>query len=241
MKDHGHPTSGAPLHRPSVASCRGPDACAVGSPYGRRVTAASPSPDAVLLDLLMAVMDSPAAWASAAGDPALGMRWRDGVTERMQRTDRYVPYEELVEQAAAELRLPPGAADRLWDAWREMRPRSDASALQDLATPYAFVTNCSRELARIAAARSGLDPEFTLSAEEAGRYKPDPQVYHIACERIGEAPERTLFIAGAAYDAAGARGAGLLVTLVRRRPVLEPLDGRIPVVSSLGEALRTAT
>ena len=201
---------------------------------------APPRPAALLFDLLMAVMDSPAAWEAAAGDPARGMRWRDAATARMQRTARYAPYRALVAEAAAELRLPRGATGRLVDAWREMRPRPDARALLGLRIPYAFVTNCSRELARIAAARSGLDPRFTLSAEEAGRYKPHPLVYRLACERIGSSPERTRFVAGAAYDAMGALHAGLEAILVRRRPVPGSLDGRIRVVDTLEEAIAAA-
>lgn len=228
------------MHRPSVASCRGPDACAVGSPYGRRVTAASPSPDAVLLDLLMAVMDSPAAWTAAAGDPDLGMVWRDAVTERMRRARRYEPYDTLVSAAATMLGLPPGAMELLRHEWARMRPRPDASAVAALSLPYAFATNCSSELARQAAEQSGLRPRFTLSAEAAGWYKPSPQVYRRACDRLGTAPGDTLFVAGAAYDAEGALAAGLRVVLVRRRPLAHALTPRIPVVDSLDAALGDA-
>jgi 2-haloalkanoic acid dehalogenase type II len=193
----------------------------------------------VLFDLLMAVMDSPAAWAVAAGDPALGLRWRDAVTDRMRRAGRYLPYEALVAEGAAEARLPADAADRLRDAWREMQPRPDARALRDLEIPHAFVTNSSRGLARIAATRSGLSPRFTLSAEEAGWYKPHPEIYRLGCQRLGVAPGDTLFVAGAAYDAEGARSAGLRSVLVRRGPVPGLLDPRITVVESLEEAMRS--
>jgi 2-haloalkanoic acid dehalogenase type II len=203
------------------------------------MTTVPAGPRAVLFDLLMAVMDSPAVWAVAAGNPAIGLRWRDAATDRMQQANRYVPYEALVAEAAAEVRLPSSAADRLGDAWREIRPRPDASALQDLDLPYAFVTNCSRSLARIAAARSGLVPRFTLSAEEAGWYKPRPEVYRLACERFGVAPGDALFVAGAAYDAEGARSAGLRSILVRRRAVPGSLHPGIAVVESLEEAMQT--
>ena len=36
----------------------------------------------VLLDLLMATMDSPSSWSAAAGDRAAGLAWRDAVTDR---------------------------------------------------------------------------------------------------------------------------------------------------------------
>lgn len=197
-------------------------------------------PTAVLFDLLMAVMDSPAAWAAAAADAELGMRWRDAVTERMRQAERYVPYESLVADAGAELGLPARAADRLRVAWAHMRPRPDVGAIAKLALPYAFVTNCSTELAREAAARSGLRPRFTLSAEAAGWYKPRADIYHAACDALGSEPARTAFVAGAAYDAEGALAAGLDAVLVRRRPLPHSLSPGILVVDRLDAAVRDA-
>lgn len=193
---------------------------------------------AVLFDLLMAVMDSSATWTAAAGDSDLGMRWRDGVTDLMHSAGQYEPYDALVSVAATALPLPPGAAERLRVEWMRMRPWPDADDLARVSVPYAFLTNCSAELARQAAARSGTRPRFTLSAEEAGWYKPSERAYHAACDRIGSPPERTVFVAGAAYDAEGALAAGLRTVLVRRRPVPAPLSPAIAVVGSLGDALR---
>ena len=199
-----------------------------------------PRPQAVLFDLLMAVMNSPATWAAAAGDPELGMAWRDAVTQLMRVADRYIPYDDLVADAGVTLHDPPLSVDRLHAEWGRMRPWPDASEVTILSLPYAFVTNCSVVLAREASMASSLHPRFTLSAEEAGRFKPSPDVYRSACDRIGSAPERTLFVAGAAYDAEGALAAGLRAVLVRRRPSPPELSVEIPVVSSLGAALRDA-
>jgi 2-haloalkanoic acid dehalogenase type II len=191
----------------------------------------------VLLDLLMATMDSMSAWSSAAGDRALGLAWRDAVTDRMIEAGEYVPYEGLVTDAGAALDLPPDAPERLWRAWREMRPWPDAGAVARLGVPYAFVTNCSAELAAIAAERSGLQPAFMLSAEEAGWFKPRPEIYRLACDRIGAAPASVRFVAGAAYDAIGASDAGVRAVLVARRPLDAVLPATIAVVASLDEAL----
>jgi len=188
----------------------------------------------------MAVMNSPATWKAAAGGAALGMAWRDAVTDRMRRVKRYVPYDALVAEAAAGLGMPPSSAGRLRTEWRRMQPWPDAAGLARLSLPYAFVTNCSAELAREAAVRSGLDPRFTLSAEEAGWYKPSSQVYRAACLRIGSVPERTVFVAGAAYDAEGALAAGLRSSLVRRRAVPGALSTAILVADGLGDVLRGA-
>ena len=72
-----------------------------------------------------------------------------------------------------------------------MEPWPDAAALSRLSLPYGFVTNSSETLARIAAGRfSGSEPRFTLSAEVAGWFKPQPPIYRAACERLGLDPAR---------------------------------------------------
>jgi len=194
-------------------------------------------PRPVLLDLLMATMDSMSTWSSAAGDRERGMAWRDAVTRRMIVAGRYVAYDDLVIAAAGELHLPPDAPDRLRDAWTDMERWPDAESLESVDVPYAFVTNSSRKLARVAVDQSRLRPVFTLSAEEAGWYKPHPEIYRLACDRLGIDARETRFVAGAPYDARGAARAGLRSVLVARRPVESPFPDEIPVVSSLEEAL----
>ncbi|HET9879410.1 MAG TPA: HAD-IA family hydrolase [Candidatus Limnocylindria bacterium] len=194
----------------------------------------------VLVDLLMATMDSISVWSSAAGDREVGLAWRDAVTARMIEAGAYVPYEQLVAEAGAELRLPPDAPTTLRAEWDGIRPWPDAVALQRLPAAFAFVTNCSAELAAAAVARSGLRPAFTLSAEEAGWYKPRPEIYRQACDRFAVDPRRTVFVAGAAYDARGAAAAGMHVFQVARRPpsMEDPvLPATVRVVASLADAL----
>jgi 2-haloacid dehalogenase len=194
-------------------------------------------PRALLLDLLMATMDSIATWSAAAGDREIGLAWRDAVTARMLEAGRYVPYEELVNAAAIELGLGAAAPGRLRAAWSQMRPWPDAAALEDVTVPYAFVTNCSTELAAVAVERSGLRPAFTLVAEEAGWFKPAHEAYVLAAERLGLAFSALRFVAGAAYDARGASSAGLSAVLVARRRLDATLPKGIRVVDSLAEAV----
>jgi 2-haloalkanoic acid dehalogenase type II len=192
-------------------------------------------PRAVLLDLLMAVMNSLETWALAARDRDTGLAWRDAVTDRMRAAGPYVEYIELVADGAAAVGLDPASTDRLLDAWREMKPWPDAAHLAALDLPYAFVTNCSEELAMLAARRSGLAPRFTLSAERAGWYKPRGEVYRQAAERIGASPAQVLFVAGAPYDAQGARQAGFQSALVVRRPLVEAPDPGIRRIGGLAD------
>lgn len=196
----------------------------------------TPRPAGILLDLLMATMDSVTAWSDAAGDASVGLAWRDGATRRMIEAGRYVPYERLVAASAADVGLPAEAVGRLWDAWDEMRPWPDAAVLHELRVPYAFVTNTSTDLAARAVRDARLHPAFTLSAEEAGWYKPSPEIYAQACVRLAVDPASVRYVAGAPYDATGAAEAGLPVRLVTRRPATGSLDPRVAVVASLHEA-----
>ena len=189
----------------------------------------------VLFDLLMGVMNSLETWTATAGDPARGLRWRDEVTARMIAARAYTPYEDLIEDAARAEGLPPDAAARLFQRWSEMEPWPDTAALSSLPLPYAFVTNCSTALAQVAAHRSLLQPRFTMSAEEAGWFKPEPAIYEAACRRIGLDPARIMLVAGSPYDAAGARAAGLQARLVVRRPDHRPAETNINAAGSLVE------
>jgi HAD superfamily hydrolase (TIGR01493 family) len=195
------------------------------------------TPHVILLDLLMATMDSMSVWALAAADHELGLRWRDEVTRAMIEAGRYTPYERLVTDAAGALGLDVAASNRLWAAWPHMRRWPDAAVLDELAVPYAFVTNCSWRLAAMVVEAGGLRPAFTLSAEEAGWYKPRREAYHVACDRFGVSPTDARFVAGAPYDALGADAAGIPTRLVRRRDPDRPLPDRIPVVDTLREAV----
>jgi 2-haloacid dehalogenase len=194
--------------------------------------------DGVLFDLLMAVMDSVAVWVTAAGERNRGLEWRDAVTARMRQASAYQPYGDLVELAAADLGLPSTAPADLITRWAGMERCPDATALDGIRIPYGFVTNASERLADLASHRARLAPRFTLSAEEAGIFKPSPAIYEEACRRLATSPSRTLFVAGSPYDADGAHAAGLRTVLVARRPDVEPTRADIPVVGSLTEVVR---
>jgi 2-haloalkanoic acid dehalogenase type II len=141
----------------------------------------------------------------------------------------------LVVVAALDLELPASAAPELFSRWHQMSPWPDAAALARLTVPYGFVTNCSSGLAVIAARRSGLQPVFALSAEEAGWFKPDIRIYQEACRRLGSPPERTLFVAGSTYDSDGAYEAGLQARLVARRTDQPRAGAQIVAATSLEE------
>ena len=65
------------------------------------------------------------------------------------------------------------------------------------------------------------------TAESVGFYKPRPETYRAVLERLGTAPERTLFVAGSASDVPGAKGVGMPVYW-HNRIGLPPRDDASP-------------
>ena len=51
--------------------------------------------------------------------------------------------------------------------------------------PLGVVTNCSEALGRLAASRVPVPFRVVVTAERAGRYKPDPQPYRFALDELG--------------------------------------------------------
>lgn len=170
--------------------------------------------DAVLFDLLSALLDSWSLWDDVAGDATLGREWRRQCLAAASRTARYEPYISLVEDSAAAVGLPRSRADLLAGRWNELTPWPETvDILAEIAakTKIGVITNCSEQLGVMAAEKTGVDLDVVLTAERAGYYKPDFRVYEMAIREVGEAPERILYVAGSPYDVCGASAAGLPV------------------------------
>jgi 2-haloacid dehalogenase len=171
-----------------------------------------PRYDAVLFDLLSALLDSWSLWDDVAGDEATGRRWRHRYLAITYATGDYLPYDELVARAAAEEGLDPALPRELVRRWDELAPWPEAPAVVAALAEQVrvgVVTNCSVPLGRRAAARVGVPFDVVVTAEEAGAYKPRPAAYLRAVEELGLTRDRVLFVAGSRYDLAGASGAGL--------------------------------
>lgn len=170
-------------------------------------------PKAVLFDLLTALVDSWALWDRVAGDSAAGRAWRAAYLRNTYGEGRYRPYEDLVREAAVEVGLPLALADELAGRYGELQPWPEAAdVLRSLpGVPLAVATNCSERLGRIAAGRTGTAFAAIVTAERAGFYKPHPAPYRLALAELGVAAAECLFVAGPAYDLAGAAGIGLRV------------------------------
>jgi 2-haloalkanoic acid dehalogenase type II len=169
--------------------------------------------DAVLFDLLTALLDSWSLWNAVAGDAESGRRWRAEYLRNTYQTGAYRPYEDLVAEAAAVVGLRRGLAAELAARYSELQPwpgtLETLGSLTAAGVPLGIVTNCSERLGRIAADRLEVDFAVIVTAERAGFYKPDPRPYRLALEELEVDPERCLFVAGSAYDLVGTAKVGL--------------------------------
>jgi 2-haloalkanoic acid dehalogenase type II len=169
--------------------------------------------DAVLFDLLTALLDSWTLWNIVAGNPEDGRKWRAAYLCRTYAAGAYRPYEALVADAAAEVGLSPTLSAQLAARYGELEPwpevREVLGALRRKGVAVGVVTNCSEELAAKAVACTGIEFDVVVTAERAGFYKPDPRPYQMALVELGVAPGRCLFVAGSVYDLLGTSRAGL--------------------------------
>lgn len=187
-------------------------------------------PKAVLFDLLTALLDSWTLWNDVAGSEARGRTWRAEYLRLTYGCGRYVPYEQLVREAAVTTGLPAGAADALEARWLELPPWSGAQAALDALvgrTKLGVVTNCSIRLGRQAAGRLRARWDCIVTAEEAGCYKPDPRPYRQALAALGVAPAEAAFVAGSGYDLFGTSVVGLRTYWHNRVGLARP-DGAPP-------------
>lgn len=90
----------------------------------------------------------------------------------------------------------------------------------------AALTNGTLTAARAQLKHAELDHYFEqiLSVDEVQKYKPAPEPYHMAVERLGVTAGDVCMVAAHAWDIAGAHAAGLKTAFVARpRKVLNPL------------------
>lgn len=168
--------------------------------------------EAVLFDLLTALIDSWTVWDETAGSVQRGRAWRAEYLRRTYGCGAYRPYETLVAEAAEAVGLGRHHAHRLESSWARLAPWPEAPAIVSaLADTHKLgvVTNCSERLGRIAADRVGVPFGVIVTAERAGYYKPDVHPYRLALEELGATASQTLFVSGSPYDLVGTTALGL--------------------------------
>jgi 2-haloacid dehalogenase len=187
-------------------------------------------PQAVIFDLLTALLDSWTVWNAAAGSEAHGRAWRAAYLRLTYGCGAYAPYEDLVRAAAREVALDEATAAKLEDRWLELPVWSGAQQALDAIegrTKLAIVTNCSRRLGRMAAGLLRTKWDCVITAEDAGFYKPDPRAYRLALQSLSVEPGAAAFVAGSGFDLFGTARVGLR-TYWHNRVGLKRPDGAPP-------------
>jgi 2-haloacid dehalogenase len=192
-------------------------------------------PQAVLFDLLSALLDSWSLWNSVAGSAEQGRAWRAEYLRLTYGCGAYVPYEQLVDAAALATGLTRAATRALEERWLELSVWSGAQEALDALqgrTLLGVVTNCSRRLGALAAARLKTRWDCVVTAEEAGFYKPHPRPYRLALERLGVSAERAAFVAGSSFDMVGTAGVGLRTYWHNRVGLVRPAEVPAPEIEA---------
>jgi 2-haloacid dehalogenase len=104
-------------------------------------------------------------------------------------------------------------------AWHRLRPWPDSvEGLTRLKRRFVVCTLSNGNIGLLTrlAKHAGLPWDCVLSAENVGRYKPDPATYLSVSRTFDVRPEQVLMVAAHHDDLAGARGCGLLTAYVER-------------------------
>jgi 2-haloacid dehalogenase len=176
---------------------------------------AKTSYQAVIFDLLSALLNSWKLWNEVAGSEEIGLRWRKRYIQLTYAAGKYRPYEGIIREAATAEGIPEDRPDRLIQSWNQLEPWPETTEvlekLHPLPVVLAVVTNCSETLGAIAEEKTGFRFTRIVTAERAGSYKPHPQAYRLALEGLKVEPAQALFVAGSPADLPGATSVGMTV------------------------------
>lgn len=144
----------------------------------------------------------------------------------------FAPSHELDADALRELaaagRLSHEHADTLASAHQRLRPWPDTpSGLDRLAADLTVtgLSNASRRALAGLSANSGMRWHQVLSAEDAGRYKPDPAIYRLAVAAVPADAGPPFMVAAHAWDLRAAAAAGMRTAYVPRPDGDPPAPG----------------
>jgi 2-haloacid dehalogenase len=131
---------------------------------------------------------------------------------------------DALDFAAQQLQLTLSGADRsrALEGWLQVRPYPEvASALERLVGAgrvFSILSNGSPAMLHAAVSGAGLADYFqvVLSVDAGRTYKPDPRVYQLAIDALGQPAAELLFVSSNGWDAGGARAFGYRVAWVNR-------------------------
>jgi 2-haloacid dehalogenase len=180
---------------------------------------------------------------------ALSQLWRQKQLEyTWQRSlmRRYLPFSQITRDALAysceflKLALDPAGEDALMQEYLKLAVYPDVpAALGKLKAKKAILSNGSPDMLDPLVRQSGLQFDAVLSVDEVKLFKPVPEVYQLAVDRLGVAKEAIGFVSSNCWDALGAKSFGFTVVWINRgKAPVDPLGFRPDkIVSGLDEVL----
>lgn len=213
----------------------------------------------IVFDLLTGLLDSWKVWDAVIPENertiADGTTWRKKYLDITYGIGAYMPYEDLVHQAATAVGLSSVAPSALIQHIDEIKAWPEVPIvlcqLKKQRFKLAVVTNCSNQLGRrmiknLESSCDELEPNFSfdtvVTAEESGFYKPNSKPYKDALKKLGVQPSDALFVAGSSGDIPGASNVGMQVVwnnhhgLERKNDVLPLREGK-DLREALGDIL----
>src|SRR5687767_14889469 len=164
---------------------------------------------------------------------ALAQLWR---TKQLEYTwlrslmRRYVPFSQVTREAlefsCASLSLPlkpENLATLMADYLRlALYPDVKSFFAKDKARKHAILSNGSPDMLDPLVAQSGLKFDAVLSVDTVKIFKPAPEVYALAVEKLGTPKEEIGFVSSNGWDALGAKSFGFRVYWINRTQA--PID-----------------
>lgn len=203
-----------------------------------------------LFDVHSVVQRSEAFWPGKG--TALSQLWRAKQLEyTWQRSlmRRYAPFSQVTREAleyaceALSLVLHAAKSEMLMQEYLKLAAYPDvAPALAQLRAKQAILSNGSPDMLEPLVKHSGLRFEAVLSVDEVKIFKPAPEVYQLAVDRLGVAKADIGFVSSNCWDALGAKSFGFRVYWINRAgaPVdalgFQP-DGELRSLGDLPEVL----
>jgi 2-haloacid dehalogenase len=157
---------------------------------------------------------------------ALSQLWRQKQLEyTWQRSlmRRYLRFSQITREALAyaceslKLALDEANAEALMQEYLRLAPYPDvAGALAKLKAKTAILTNGSPDMIEPLVMHSGLKFDAVLSVDEVRQFKPVPEVYQLAVDRLAVSKDNIGFVSSNCWDALGAKSFGFTVYWINR-------------------------
>ncbi len=158
--------------------------------------------------------------------------WRDLVQEVFWNADGWEGLQQRFEPFFSELYAVFAETDP-WEVFPDVAPCLDALSARGVAA--AVVSNWDSRLVPVLDGL-GLAPRlrFVLTSAEFGAEKPDPAIFHAACQRLGAEPAEVVHVGDLVRDDwKGARSSGLGAVLLDRGGTAPGITPRIRTLADL--------